>query len=93
MPERTSSPRTEDNGSNVTDIQLKSSAPPRIYVVSDVRLYREGLVSGLGQQVELEVLGAGSSRELLSQISTLQPEVLLLDIAARDSLEIPRRVQ
>jgi DNA-binding NarL/FixJ family response regulator len=64
-----------------------------IYVVSDVRLYREGLISALAAQSRLKVLGAGSSEDVLDRITTLRPEVLLLDVAARDSLAIPRRAQ
>ena len=68
-------------------------AVPRVYVVSDVRIYREGLTSSLARQGGLEVLGAESSGDVLGRISTLQPEVLLLDLAARDSLTIPRRAR
>jgi DNA-binding NarL/FixJ family response regulator len=61
----------------------------RIYVVSDVRLYREGLTDCLRQR-EVEVVGAGSCRDALDQIVVLRPEVLLLDLAASDGLALPR---
>lgn len=93
MPEGTSNRRVVDSGPGVADERRTSAAAPRVYLVSDVRLYREGLISSLVRQGGLEVLGAGSSGDALSEISALRPEVLLLDIAARRSLGIPRRAQ
>jgi two-component system, NarL family, nitrate/nitrite response regulator NarL len=93
MPEGTSNRRIEDDVSNIPDVRRVLPRAPRVYIVSDVRLYREGLISSLTRQRELEMLGAGSSGDILSQISALRPEVLLLDLAARDSLTIPRRAQ
>jgi two-component system, NarL family, nitrate/nitrite response regulator NarL len=92
MFEGTLNRRIKDNGSGASGVYRNLPAAPRVYVVSDVRLYREGLISSL-QQGGLEVLGAGSSGDILDQISALRPEVLLLDIAARDSLGVPRRAQ
>jgi DNA-binding NarL/FixJ family response regulator len=51
------------------------------------------LVSSLTRQSELNVVGAGCSGDAFSQIPVSRPEVLLLDLAARDSLTIPRRAQ
>jgi DNA-binding NarL/FixJ family response regulator len=78
---------------SVSDVYRPVPATPRVYVVSDVRLYRDGLVAGLARQSELDVLGAGWSGEVLDRIVPLRPQVLLLDLAARDSLAIPRRAQ
>jgi DNA-binding NarL/FixJ family response regulator len=61
-------------------------------VVSNVRIHREGLIAILAAQSRLNVLGAGSSGDVLSQIAALRPEVLLLDLSASDSLSIPPRV-
>jgi two-component system, NarL family, nitrate/nitrite response regulator NarL len=83
----------EDGGPGVAEQRHISPAVPRVYIVSDVRLYREGLLSSLIAQGGLEVLGAGCSGDALSAISALRPEVLLLDIAARGSLGTPRRAQ
>jgi DNA-binding NarL/FixJ family response regulator len=93
MPAGTLSRRIEDSGSSVPDVRLTASAAPRVYVVSDVRLYREGLISSLTRQSELNVVGAGCSGDVLSQIPASRPEVLLLDLATRDSLAVPRRAQ
>jgi len=66
---------------------------PRVYLVSDVRLYREGLISSLAQQRQLEPVGAGGSRDFLDRIIELRPEVLLLDLSIGESLTIPRRAR
>lgn len=89
MPNR----RIEEEALDAADLRQNPSAVPRVYVVSDVRLYREGLISSLARQSELNVLGAGSSGEFLGRIGDLQPEALLLDLAAHDGFAIPRRAQ
>jgi DNA-binding NarL/FixJ family response regulator len=71
----------------------RGSAVPRVYIVSDTRLYREGLVGSLIQHGGLQVIGAASCGEALIRIEGLRPEVMLLDLAAPDSLTIPRRAQ
>ena len=91
MPGGTSSQLIEDSKSGNSALCESVPAAPRVYVVSDVRLFREGLVASLARQSQLDVLGAGCFGDVLSQIATSRPEVLLLDVAARDSLQIPRR--
>ncbi len=91
MAESSSGRGPEDDGPILTERMAR--AGPRVYVVSDVRLYREGLVSTLGGQSGLTLLGVGSSDDVLERVETLRPDVLLLDLAARDSLAIPRQAQ
>src|SRR5215472_14204117 len=69
----------------------RSRRAPRVYIASQVRLYREILASGLAGHDGLSVVGQGSCAEALERIAHLQPEVLLLDLAARDRLLVPRR--
>src|SRR5690349_922718 len=58
----------------------------RILVVTDVRLYREGLVVHLGRQPEMDVVGAAGNRhETLQASETLRPDVILLDMAMAES--------
>jgi DNA-binding NarL/FixJ family response regulator len=58
----------------------------RILVVTDVRLYRDGLVLHLGRQPEMDVVGAAANRpETLEANRTLQPDVILLDMAMAES--------
>lgn len=75
----------KDGSSGARDVLRPALAAPRIYVVSDVRLHREGLILGLSRQSELNVLGAGSSGDAFDQIGILQPDVLLLDLDRRTS--------
>jgi two-component system, NarL family, nitrate/nitrite response regulator NarL len=63
-----------------------------VYVVSDVRLYREGLTGSLAADGRLSIIGSGAAAGALEQISTLRPDVMLLDLAAQDSLCLPRSV-
>jgi two-component system nitrate/nitrite response regulator NarL len=91
MPGGTSSASVEDSGFSLSRAHYPVPAVPRVYIVCDVRLYREGLIANLAQEGRLDVLGVGCSADALGQIAALRPEVLLLDLAASDSLAIPHR--
>jgi two-component system NarL family response regulator len=55
--------------------------PIRIFIVDDLRLLREGLVSLLAEQKDLTVIGAAASgSNALEEIKELRPEVALIDI-------------
>jgi DNA-binding NarL/FixJ family response regulator len=92
MPKKTPNGRDLDNPRLVSDPQC-AAAPPRVYLVSEVRLYREGLISSLSRQSGLFLVGAGPRSEALSQLVSLRPDVLLLDVAGRDSFTVPRQVR
>ena len=91
MVERESTARFEDSGASLAERCRLRSEIPRVYIVSDVRLYRDGLTSVLHDH--LEVIGTGRSYDFLDQMATLHLDVLLLDLSARDSLQIPRRAR
>jgi two-component system nitrate/nitrite response regulator NarL len=91
MAEEKSSQGFEDRELSLADVRQPGPELPRVYVISDVRLQRDGLISVLKSQ--LDVVGAGGSGDFLDHISGLRPDVLLLDLASRDSLTIPRRAQ
>ena len=56
---------------------------PRIFLLSDVRLYREGLLWSLSRQEAFEVIGADDcSTRTLTYLVELNPEVVILDVAA-----------
>ncbi len=57
----------------------------RVLVVDDHPIVRQGLVSVLGDEDDLEVVGeAGSGREALARVQRLQPDVVLLDLEMPD---------
>jgi two-component system nitrate/nitrite response regulator NarL len=59
----------------------------RALVVSDVRLYREGMESALGRRDAIDVVGTASSiSEAIERVAILDPAVIIVDVATRDSL-------
>jgi two-component system, NarL family, nitrate/nitrite response regulator NarL len=63
---------------------------PRVYVVSDVRLYREGLTRCLAAQGDLSVIGSGPATDAVEQIARVRPDVMLLDLGTEHNLGLPR---
>ncbi len=68
-------------------------APPRelsrirAFVVSEVRLYREGIESALGRREGIVVVGtAATIGEAIDRVAALDPAIVIIDIAARDSV-------
>jgi DNA-binding NarL/FixJ family response regulator len=56
-------------------------------VLSDVRLYREGLVSILAHRADISAIGSGPvDADTLSRVVELAPDALILDFAAGNSL-------
>lgn len=65
--------------------------PIRIFIVDDLRLLREGLVSLLAEQDDITVIGAAASgNKALEKITALRPEVALIDIGrpGKDGLTV-----
>ena len=55
----------------------------RIFLLSDVRLYREGLLWSLSRQDAFEVIGAADfSQSTLATLVELHPEVVILDVGS-----------
>jgi DNA-binding NarL/FixJ family response regulator len=65
---------------------------PGIYLVANVRLYREGLVNSLSRHPGVEVLGASSRADAMSDIGVLRADVILVDVSERDNLKLARQV-
>jgi DNA-binding NarL/FixJ family response regulator len=64
-----------------------------LLIVADVRLYREGLSSSLSRREHLAILGEASSREAaMDLVASTRPDVVVLDMAARDSLATAREI-
>lgn len=71
----------------------RGERPPRVHIVSNVRLLREGLLSALAVDDRVEIVGAcgldGADRAILSE----RADVLLLDLATPEGLGLPRRMR
>ena len=74
---------------------MNSSDPPRsprairVLIVADVRLYREGLAASLVSREQLLVIAACASRaDALAQLERLSVDVVVVDMASRESLEL-----
>ena len=93
MSETRLSQSSEGSEARLAEIRQPLQQRPRVYLISDVLLYREGLCSSPVLQTHLAMVGAGGSGEFLDRILALRPDVLLLDLACRGSLTIPRRAQ
>jgi len=66
---------------------------PRVFVLSDVRLFRDGVVLALSQQPSVQVIGSSDLSAPPGRIADLSPDALLLDINALGDLEISRAVR
>ena len=63
----------------------------RIFLLSDIRLYREGLLVSLARRNVFDVLGAHDlSEEIVPQISLLNPDAIILDMSAKSGFEMAR---
>jgi len=66
-------------------------SPIKVIVVAAVRLYRDGLASSLLTYRRLTILGTASSRvDATSKIAVLLPDVVVIDIAMPDALDLIR---
>jgi DNA-binding NarL/FixJ family response regulator len=77
------------NGSQ-NQAESAGAAIPRVYIASQVRLYREALAGSLAGAGSLKVAGSGGCAQALRDLATLKPDVLLLDLGSTDSLTLPR---
>lgn len=65
----------------------------RLFIVAEVRLYREGLAAVLDRHDGISVVGTAAHGEnALDRIAELRPSVLLLDLATPSGREIIARV-
>lgn len=68
--------------------------PPRVFILSNIRLLRDGLVLALSRQSSIEIVGS-SDATALNEIADSCPDVLLLDISSPaifEPLALLRRV-
>jgi DNA-binding NarL/FixJ family response regulator len=66
-----------------------NSRTTSVFIVADVRIYRDGLAESLSTQPQLTVLGTSASRaDARERVRQLRPDVVLIDVATRESLEL-----
>lgn len=84
-----------------TQIQT-AETPPRRYadaalavlIVSDVRLYREGMRDNLATRPQFSVVAAAANEtEALNLVAEMHPDVVIIDMATRQSLNVARNVR
>ena len=63
-----------------------------VFIISDVRLYRDGLSSSLAHEGSLEVLGASEPSPTLDRLARLVPDAIIFDITMRDGLQLAREL-
>lgn len=63
-------------------IATQAFAAPRVFVVSDMRLYRDFLVHELVLSGTVDLIGAAPAADAAAQVVALQPDILLLDVEA-----------
>jgi DNA-binding NarL/FixJ family response regulator len=87
--------KDDDGGSYVENRSLRSAtSPPKVFILSNIRLLREGLVLALSCQSSIEVVGSSCAAGL-NGIADSCPDVLLIDIsspAILESLVLLRRI-
>lgn len=63
----------------------------RVVVIADVRLYRDGLAAALGSHEPVVVVGqAGTCADARAIVAATAPDVVIVDVAVRDALELIR---
>jgi two-component system nitrate/nitrite response regulator NarL len=73
-----------------------STAPrdrPHVFILSDVRLFREGLALLLPRDGSVVLAGAGSAGEAVNIVAGLKPDVLLLDATLGNLLACAQQVR
>ena len=69
-------------------------AEVRVLIVVEVRLYREGLANHLSLRKNLKLVGTAADRaEASSLVDASRPDVVVLDMGTRESLEIVRALR
>src|SRR5579864_6808295 len=80
--------------SPVSDIPEAAAATQvKVYIVSETRLFSEGLSAILDRKGRFEVVGLGANTDALDIIERLAPELVLLDMAGSESLAVLRQLR
>jgi len=66
----------------------------RVFIVVSVRLYRDGLAASLRQFPQIAVVGmSGACQAAYELAAELRPDVIIVDMATRESLSLIRRLR
>ena len=74
-------------------IPFKSKSRPRVTIISDVLLYREGLAASLARDGRLEVIDLAGGNDALACVLKNRPDIVLLDGAMAQCLPLARRLR
>jgi two-component system, NarL family, nitrate/nitrite response regulator NarL len=75
------------------DFSVTYAVRPRVLVISDTLLYREGIARGLALDEKLLVAGVTTGREALAMMTEVAADAVLLDTAAPDALAVARMLK
>ena len=84
--------RRPGGGDATQESSLETNRPLRVFILSDVRLCREGLALLLAQQRSIDVVGSASSPKAIREIVELQPDIVLLDASVVDIRVLARGI-
>jgi DNA-binding NarL/FixJ family response regulator len=83
-----------DEGESRRSSTSTLTARPRVFILSGVRLYYEGLAWNLRREGSLDVVGAAApSRLTLDSLESLEPHVVVLDMAIAGCLDLARELR
>jgi two-component system nitrate/nitrite response regulator NarL len=83
--------RTHNRSPSPSNQAIGAAAANRVFILSDVRLYREGLAWSLSQRPEVEMVGAAAPNAGgLAEAISSAPAVVLLDFAMPEVLCLPK---
>jgi len=74
-------------------IETQLNSAPRVVIVSNVLLYREGLVASLARDGRLHVVAALSAPDALVALATVPADALLLDASMPNGLGLARELR
>lgn len=78
---------------HLNDFSLTAIDLPRVVVVSDTLLYREGVARGLAHDEKLIVAAVATMREALAKMELARADAVLLDTAASGALALARMLK
>lgn len=87
--------RPSAQGSGIVDLApaVAATARPRVVIVSNVRLYREGVAISLSRNPVIDVIATTSASDAIMRMPELCPDVALLDASLVDGQSMLRHMR